>query len=108
MPPSPDLCILIHIFEVRRTAYFTSWLDDLRDRRARARIVTRLERAESGNFGDSKLIADGVSEMRIDYGPGYRLYFVKRGTTVIVLLCGGDKTTQSADIARARQLSKEV
>jgi putative addiction module killer protein len=96
------------MFEVRRTAYFTAWLDDLRDHRARARIVTRLERAEGGNFGDTKLIADGVSEMRIDYGPGYRLYFVRRGTTVIVLLCGGDKTTQSADIAKARQLSREV
>lgn len=76
----------------------------MRDRRAVARINARLRNASLGNFGDTKPVGDGMSEMRVHYGPGYRLYFLHRGTTVIVLLCGGDKDSQQRDIARARRL----
>ena len=86
---------------------FDDWLQTLRDRRAVARIASRLSRAEDGNLGDVKAVGDGVSEMRIDYGPGYRLYFMQKGQVVIVLLCGGDKSTQARDIAEAKRLAKE-
>ena len=101
------------MFEIRRyrTAAaeepFTEWLSDLPDRQARARILARLERLEVGNFGDAKFLRDGVHEMRIDWGPGYRVYFGRDGRTVIVLLCGGDKRKQSADIKRAVELWQE-
>lgn len=100
-------------FEIRRyrTASgrepFTDWLSDLSDRQSRARILARLERLELGNFGDAKLLRDGVSELRIDWGPGYRVYFGRDGRTVIVLLCGGDKRKQAADIRRAVELWEE-
>ena len=80
---------------------------ELKDRRAVIHITSRLDRAEDGNFGDAKPVGAGVSEMRINYGPGYRLYFIRRGPVMIVLLCGGDKHTQSKDIAEAKQLAKE-
>jgi putative addiction module killer protein len=80
----------------------------LRDREARARITVRIRRLSLGNPGDVKPVGSGVSEMRIDYGPGYRLYFVRRGDTVVVLLCGGDKRNQDRDIARALELVQEV
>jgi putative addiction module killer protein len=96
------------MIEVRQTARFTTWLASLRDQRARARILKRLDRAKVGNLGDVAPVGEGVSEMRIFYGPGYRVYFVQRGETVIVLLCGGDKSTQNDDIATAKGLAKET
>lgn len=95
------------MIEVRQTAEFTSWLAGLRDINGRARIVARLARIRAGNLGDAKFF-DGIGELRIDVGPGYRLYFVKHGNTVIVLLCGGDKSSQSRDIAAAKIKAKEV
>ncbi len=79
----------------------TDWLADLRDVRARARIVARINRLKAGNFGDCKTLQNGVSELRIDYGPGYRVYFSRVGKLIILLLCGGDKRTQETDIQRA-------
>ena len=86
---------------------FTRWLAHLVDRQARARILARIERLEIGNFGDCKPLRDGVSELRIDWGPGYRVYFGRDGRTLIVLLCGGDKRKQDVDIKRAMQLWQE-
>jgi putative addiction module killer protein len=100
-------------FEIRRyrTAGgdepFTEWLSALADRQARARILVRLERLEVGNLGDSKFICDGVSELRIDWGPGYRVYYGRDGGTTIVLLSGGDKRKQDADIENAVELWRE-
>jgi putative addiction module killer protein len=96
------------MLEVRQSPVFSAWLTKLRDRNVAARIVARLRRFELGNLGDVKPVGEGVSEARIDYGPGYRLYFVKRGTVVIVMLCGGDKRSQDADIKRAKSLAKEA
>lgn len=90
-----------------QTETFSEWLSELRDRRARARIQARLDRAIAGNFGDAKSVGKGVFEMRIDYGPGYRVYFLQRGLVAVVLLCGGDKSTQSADIKRAIRLARD-
>jgi len=93
--------------EVRRyrnengSEIITEWLAGLKDIRARARILARMDRLAVGNFGDCKAIRDGVSELRIDYGPGYRVYFGKVGKRIVLLLCGGDKRTQEADIERA-------
>jgi putative addiction module killer protein len=100
-------------FELRRyrTASgdepLTQRLSDLPDRTARARILVRLERLELGNLGDAKLLRDGVSELRIDWGPGYRVYFGRAGLTVVVLLCGGDKRRQETDIEKAVELWQE-
>ena len=94
--------------EVRETTRFATWLAGLRDERARARILKRLDRAQDGNLGDVAPVGEGVSEMRIFYGPGYRVYFVQRGSELIVLLCGGDKSTQSGDIEEAKALAKEI
>ena len=88
-------------------APFEYWLEALPDRIARAKIRARVARVESGNFGDCKLLRDGVSEMRIDYGPGYRVYFMRRGFALVILLAGGNKSTQDADIARAITIAKE-
>jgi putative addiction module killer protein len=96
------------VVEVRKTSTFLSWLKSLRDVRAVARISVRIDRLSLGNPGDVRPVGEGVSEMRIDYGPGYRVYFVQRGSEIIVLLCGGDKSSQSADIARAKLLAKDV
>lgn len=96
------------MIEVRQTTRFSTWLAGLRDDRARARILKRIDRAQSGNLGDVGPVGDGVSEMRIFYGPGYRVYFVRRGETVIVLLGGGDKSTQGAVIGEARALAREI
>jgi len=96
------------LIEVRQTTRFATWLAGLRDERARARILKRLDRAQAGNLGDVAPVGGGVSEMRIFYGPGYRVYFVQRGSELIVLLCGGDKSTQEADIAEAKALAKEI
>ena len=96
------------MIEVRQTTRFATWLAGLRDDRARARILKRLDRAAQGNLGDVAPVGGGVSEMRIFYGPGYRVYFIQRGSELIVLLCGGDKSTQSADIEEAKALAKEL
>lgn len=96
------------MLEVRQTALFATWLRELRDVRARARIVTRIRRLELGNPGDAKPVGDGVIELRIAYGPGYRVYFIRQGQEIVVLLCGGDKSSQSRDIATAKQMAKEV
>jgi putative addiction module killer protein len=94
--------------EFRKTDVFALWLDGLRDIRARARILARVERLAAGNPGDVKAVGEGVSELRIAYGPGYRVYFTMRGRTVIILLAGGDKTTQAADIKRALKLARNL
>lgn len=96
------------MFEIRTTRVFAKWLDGLRDVRARARVLIRVERLADGNPGDVKPVGEGVSEMRIDYGPGYRVYFMQRGEEVIVLLAGGDKRTQEADIQRALRLARSL
>jgi len=95
-------------WEVRQSPEFRAWLARLRDKLARAIILRRLDRIAMGNFGDAKPVGDGVSEFRIDHGPGYRVYFVRRGDTVIVLLCAGDKGSQARDIARAKVLAQEI
>ena len=92
--------------ELRQTERFARWLDGLRDLRGRARIQARIERLAAGSPGDVAPVGEGVSEMRIDVGPGYRVYFTRRGQTVIVLLAGGDKHTQKADIRAALQLAR--
>ncbi len=96
------------MFEIRTTRVFARWLDGLRDVRARARVLVRIERLVDGNPGDVKPVGEGVSEMRIDYGPGYLVYFIQRGEEVIVLLAGGDKRTQAADIQRALRLVRNL
>ena len=96
------------MIEVRQTEVFSDWLFGLRDIRARARILARIDRLELGNFGDAKPVGRGVSELRIDHGPGYRLYFVRRGAELVILLAGGDKSSQSKDIAKALKLAEEL
>ncbi|ATU93753.1 type II toxin-antitoxin system RelE/ParE family toxin [Phyllobacterium zundukense] len=93
--------------EIRQTLEFASWLTALKDTNAIARIQVRIRRLSLGNPGDVKPIGEGVSELRVDYGPGYRIYYQKRGQTLVLLLCGGDKRTQTADTARAKALAKE-
>jgi putative addiction module killer protein len=93
--------------EVRQTAEFSRWLRRLKDANAAARIVVRLRRIELGNPGDYKSLGAGLMEMRIDYGPGYRIYFTRRGPEIVILLCGGDKRTQPQDIDRARRLAEK-
>jgi putative addiction module killer protein len=88
-------------------APFEVWLDDVDDKRAVARVLARLARVRQGNLGDCKSIGEGVSELRVDYGPGYRVYFGQRGRTLVVLLCGGDKRTQDRDIRLAKQYWQE-
>lgn len=95
------------MIEVQVTPEFERWLRNLRDRRAVGRVQFRLQRTTEGNFGDVAPVGDGVSEMRIHYGPGYRLYFVRRSPTTIVMLCGGDKDSQERDIRRAKELAQE-
>jgi putative addiction module killer protein len=90
--------------EIRQTLTFTQWLMNLRDREAQWRIHVRLRRMELGNPSDARTVGDRVSELRIDHGPGYRVYFTRRGLTVIILLCGGDKRTQDRDIKRAQEM----
>jgi putative addiction module killer protein len=92
---------------VIRTKTLAAWLAGLKDRRAAARVTSRILRIEDGNFGDTKSVGDGVHELRIDHGPGYRVYFIRRGEIVVVLLCGGDKSTQSRDIDEAKRLARQ-
>jgi putative addiction module killer protein len=96
------------MIEVRQTEDFSRWLHRLRDANAVARIVARIRRMELGNRGDSKSRRDGLVEMRIDYGPGYRIYYVRRGAEIVILLCAGDKRTQQRDIKRARELAERL
>lgn len=96
------------MFEVRQTARFAHWLEDLRDLRARARVQARIERLIGGNPGDAKPVGSGVSELRINYGPGYRVYFQQRGSTLIILLAGGDKSTQARDIEESLLLARQI
>jgi putative addiction module killer protein len=92
------------VYTVNRTEVFDTWLAELADLRARAKILVRIRRAERGHFGDVKLLEDGVSEMRIDCAPGYRVYFAREGRTVYLLLCGGNNSTQPADIKHAKTM----
>lgn len=96
------------MIEVRQTETFRAWLETLRDRRAAAKIAARLARLELGNFGDAEPVGEGVSELRIHYGPGYRAYFVQRGDVLVVMLCGGDKSSQDRDIRRAKAMAREL
>lgn len=93
---------------VQQTAAFSSWLRGLADAKARARINARVAAVQYGNFGDCKSVGDGVSEMRIDHGPGYRVYFTRVGSAVYILLCGGDKSSQKADIKRAKEMASQL
>jgi len=96
------------MLEIRKTEVFARWLDGLRDLRARARVQVRIERLAVGHPGDVKVVGAGVSELRIHYGPGYRVYFAKRGAAVVILLAGGDKRTQAADIRLATRLAQNL
>lgn len=96
------------MFTLVRSPIFDEWLSGLGDRKGKARILARLTSAALGNFGDCEPVGEGVSEMRIHYGPGYRLYFVRNGATVYVLLNGGDKGSQNRDIERAKQMARSL
>ena len=96
------------MFEIRKTEAFARWLDGLHDMRARARVQVRIERLAAGNPGDIRPVGGGVSELRIDYGPGYRVYFKHVGREIVILLAGGDKSTQSADIRTALRLARNL
>ena len=96
------------MFEIRKTEAFAKWIDGLQDIRARARVLVRIERLAAGNPGDVKPVGEGVSELRIDYGPGYRVYFKEKGQKVIILLAGGEKKSQSKDIKTALRLSHNL
>ena len=96
------------MFAIRKTETYANWLDSLRDARARARVLVRVERLAAGNPGDVRPAGEGVSELRIAYGPGYRVYFKKQGRTIIVLLAGGDKRSQSDDVRTALRLAQNL
>jgi putative addiction module killer protein len=96
------------MIEIRQTDEYAEWFKSLRDRQARARVNTRIRRLSLGNPGDVQPVGEGVSELRIDYGPGYRVYFFQRGETLVVLLAGGDKRTQNRDIRKALELAREL
>jgi putative addiction module killer protein len=97
-----------HMVEVRQTDEFAAWLQDLRDREARGRILARIRRISLGNLGDIKSVGDGLSELRVDSGPGYRIYLTQRGQELVILLAGGDKRTQQRDIDRAKRLARDL
>jgi putative addiction module killer protein len=94
------------MFEVRQTLIFEQWLDNLSDTRAAKKIAQRIARLRRGLFGDVRPVGEGLSELRVDHGPGYRIYFIQRDRTIILLLCGGSKQTQNTDIKRAKQLAE--
>lgn len=96
------------MIEIRKTKAFSDWLNGLRDQRAKAKIAARIDRLSLGNAGDVESVGEGISELRIHYGAGYRVYFVKRGKTLIILLCGGDKSTQAKDIRAAKALAANL
>lgn len=97
----------IQVFEVYKSASFERWIRGLKDRQAARRVNVRIDRLAAGNAGDADSVGDGISEMRIHYGPGYRVYFMRRGTLVVVLLCGGDKGSQQRDIERAKRIARD-
>lgn len=97
---------ILLVIEIRKTEFFSKWIDSLKDIRLRSRILVRIERLSFGNPGDVKPIGEGVSELRLNYGSGYRIYYKKYGKSIIVLLIGGDKKSQSKDIKTALQLAK--
>jgi len=96
------------MYQVYQTEFFENWFRNLKDQTAKDKIRIRIDRIEMGNLGDHHAIGDGVSEIRITYGPGYRLYYVMRGNEIIILLCGGDKGTQNKDIRKAKKMAQEV
>ena len=96
------------MFIIQKTQYFENWLIRLKDIKVRVKILTRLKKVELGNLGDHKSIGEGIFEMRIDYGPGYRLYFTRSKGIVIILLIGGDKSSQAKDIKKAKKIAKEI
>jgi putative addiction module killer protein len=96
------------MIEVRQTDVYQAWFANLRDHKARARIDVRIRRLSLGNPGDVKAVGEGVSELRIDYGPGYRVYYVRRAEVVVILLCGGDEKSQSKDIDAAKTLARQL
>jgi putative addiction module killer protein len=96
------------VVQIRKTDVFADWLDGLRDPRARGRVLVRIERLAAGNPGDVDSVGEGVSELRIDYGPGYRVYYKKRGRELIILLAGGDKASQAKDIKTALRLARNL
>ena len=96
------------MFTIRQTEAFVAWLDQLADKRAQIRIAARLRQAEAGSLGDWQPIEGEISEMRVHYGPGYRLYFVRRGRVIVIMLNAGDKSSQKKDIRRARNLAAEI
>lgn len=97
----------LHMIEVRQSAIFREWFTDLKDQRARSRIAKRIATVQTGLLGDAKFF-DGIGELRIDYGPGYRVYFVHKGAVEVILLCGGDKSTQTRDIRRAKAMAVDM
>lgn len=99
---------IVSVYSVLKTEYFNRWLSGLRDAKAKARIAARIRSAELGNLGDVEPVGDKISEMRIHYGPGYRVYFTIRGRQLIVLLIGGDKSSQKRDIKRAKEIASEI
>ena len=94
------------MIEIRQTDVYAQWIEKLRDRQAKARIAIRIRRLSLGNLGDVRPVGGGVSELRIDYGPGYRVYFLRQGAALVILLAGGDKSSQADDIAKARNLAR--
>jgi putative addiction module killer protein len=96
------------VFQIQETDHFAKWLVNLRDLRAKARILARLDTVRVGSLGDVKSLGGGVSEMRIDVGPGYRVYFTRRQRVVVILLCGGDKSTQARDVAGAKRMAEQI
>jgi putative addiction module killer protein len=96
------------MIELRKTAQFAQWIDGLRDIRGRAKVQARIERLAAGNPGDVEPVGEGVSEMRIDYGPGYRVYFKRQGRFILILLAGGDKGSQDKDIKTALRLARNM
>lgn len=96
------------MMDIRKTDIFVKWLDNLKDRRARARVLARIDRLEMGYFGDVRPVGEGVSELRIFYGPGYRVYFIQHNSVLVILLSGGDKQSQQMDIAKAKKTAKKI
>jgi len=96
------------VYQLQSTDIFDEWLRNLKDWKGRARILARLESAQLGNLGDVKTVGGGVREMRVHVGPGYRVYFAQRGQVLLLLLCGGDKSTQTRDVVRARQILRDL
>ena len=96
------------MIEILQTEYYVKWFEKLKDRKARAKITIRIRRVSLGNLGDVKPVGEGISELRVDYGPGYRIYFTQKGNQLIILLVGGNKTTQANDIKKAKKIALEI